>query len=70
MSMKNIIVGIIIIVAIVLIGYQVSNQSASEDGPIKIGYIGPFTGDAVVYGEPMRNVTELAVTEINAAGVQ
>ena len=36
--------------------------------PIKIGWIGPLTGEAVVYGEPMENVTKLAIEEINAAG--
>ncbi|MDP6562065.1 MAG: ABC transporter substrate-binding protein, partial [Candidatus Peribacteraceae bacterium] len=37
-------------------------------GPIKIGYIGPLTGEAASYGVDTLNGTELAVAEINAAG--
>ena len=36
--------------------------------PIKIGFMGPLSGDAAVYGEPYRNMVELAINEINAAG--
>ena len=37
-------------------------------GVLKIGGIGPVTGDAAVYGQAVRNAAELAVKEINEAG--
>ncbi len=43
------------------------NQGASGD-TYKIGFIAPLSGDAAVYGEPGRNIVQLAVEEINAAG--
>lgn len=36
--------------------------------PIKIGFIGPLTGDAAAYGEPVKNAVQLAVNEINSTG--
>lgn len=36
--------------------------------PIKIGFMGPLSGDGASYGEPYRNLVEMAVGEINAAG--
>jgi branched-chain amino acid transport system substrate-binding protein len=36
--------------------------------PIKIGYIGPLTGEAASYGADTLNGTKLAIEEINAAG--
>src|SRR3989344_1235965 len=36
--------------------------------PIKVGVIAPLTGEAATYGEPMRNVIEIAINEINAQG--
>ena len=78
------IVGIVIAVVFFLVGYgvgcgvdrssgegQQANDTAKEEAsnePIKIGFIGPLTGDAAVYGEPVENVTKLAVKEINASG--
>ena len=37
-------------------------------GVLKIGGIGPVTGDAAVYGLAVKNGAQLAVDEINAAG--
>ena len=61
----------VVVVLVVLWGGYSFLQSPSEPvstDPIKIGFIGPLTGDAAVYGEPLRNVIQLAVNEINAAG--
>lgn len=41
---------------------------ASKDGVIKIGSIGPLTGDNAQYGTAVKLGAELAVKEINAAG--
>jgi len=35
---------------------------------IKIGWIGPLTGDAAAYGFPMQKATNMALDEINNAG--
>lgn len=43
--------------------------NGGNDGSVlKIGGIGPTTGDAAQYGEAVKNGAELAVKEINAAG--
>lgn len=70
----------IIIVALVVWGLVAANKNknkggseksmtkSEETGPIKIGVSFPMTGDAAVYGEPGRNVVQLAVEEINSNG--
>jgi branched-chain amino acid transport system substrate-binding protein len=64
------IVGIIVVVAVGVVGYLVSKGPSEpvSTEPIKIGFIGPLTGDAVSYGESIRNSIALAVEEINSAG--
>ncbi len=52
---------------------SVSSDSQSEgtfakEGTLKIGGIGPLTGDAAQYGVAVKLGAELAVAEINAAG--
>lgn len=42
-------------------------EKGSSD-TIKIGAIGPMTGDGAIYGEAVKNGAELAVKEINEAG--
>jgi branched-chain amino acid transport system substrate-binding protein len=39
-----------------------------EEEPIKIGHLGPLTGDAASYGVDTANATALAIEELNAAG--
>jgi branched-chain amino acid transport system substrate-binding protein len=69
---KLIVWGIVAILIIWWISSSSSKKSAtietSDTGAIKIGAILPLTGDAAVYGEPGRNVIELAIKEINTAG--
>ncbi len=40
----------------------------NDSGPIKIGFIGPLTGDASTYGADTLHGTQIAIEEINAAG--
>lgn len=44
------------------------DTAAGSEGTLKIGGIGPTTGDAAVYGLAVKNAAQLAVDEINAAG--
>ena len=60
-----------VVVLIVIIGLAWWGFSKNGGGPgnvIKIGFIGPLTGDAAVYGEEVQNTEELAIAQINAAG--
>jgi branched-chain amino acid transport system substrate-binding protein len=65
---------VIIVIAVIIIGYAVSRKSGetggvvSESGAIKIGELQALTGDAAVYGESQDKAIQLAVEEINKAG--
>lgn len=72
----------VIVVLVVVLGFVAANKNTSNQGsgslqmtdqnkptgPIKLGVIAALTGDAAVYGETLRNVTEIAVDEINKSG--
>lgn len=45
-----------------------AGPEAPEGEPIKLGHLGPLTGDAASYGIDTANATMLAIEEINAAG--
>ncbi len=49
-------------------GSKTSDTTDTSGSTIKIGIITPLTGDGAVYGEMVRNVNQIAVDEINAAG--
>lgn len=40
----------------------------SEDGPIKLGMLAPFSGSEAAFGDYMKNGAELAINEINDDG--
>lgn len=44
------------------------SSSSSSDEVIKIGFIGPLSGDAAIYGTSASEGAQLAVNEINEAG--
>ncbi|MDD6325831.1 MAG: ABC transporter substrate-binding protein [Lachnospiraceae bacterium] len=46
----------------------VSTTAFADGDAFKVGGIGPITGGAAVYGQAVKNATELAVNEINALG--
>ena len=63
--------GVLVVVVLAIAGYLVWGPSTGNqlaEGPVKIGVILPLTGDAAVYGEPAKNILQLAADEINAAG--
>ena len=45
-----------------------TSSGAAGEATIKIGGIGPTTGDNANYGQAVKNAAEMAVKEINAAG--
>ncbi len=65
---NKIVLWVVVVLVVVLGAYYFMTQGPSETGPIKIGMIGPLTGDAAVYGETLRDIVKLAAEEINNAG--
>ncbi|MFA5001128.1 MAG: ABC transporter substrate-binding protein [Candidatus Paceibacterota bacterium] len=63
----KIIIGIVIIV---LLGgvCHLSTKGHQKEEVIKIGFIGPLSGNSAVYGELMQNVVEITIKEINSIG--
>ena len=70
--MKNIKWIIIAIIIFIIILFATQNKpadnSAQRTGPIKIGFIGPLTGDAASLGENSLIAATIAIKEINEKG--
>jgi len=66
--MKNTLIAVAIVALLIVGGARVYTAGPSEKGPIKIGFIGPLTGDAASFGVVAKAGVELAIEEINAAG--
>lgn len=65
----KIVVWLIVIVIVVAIAVSLSKDGGDTGtGPIKLGFVGPLTGDAAGLGENLKIAVELARDEINAAG--
>lgn len=45
-----------------------SGPQAQDTSPIRIGYLGPLTGDAASYGSDTLNAVRMKVEEVNATG--
>ena len=56
------------LLAVVMVLTMVSGALAEETAAIKVGLIGPMTGDAASYGVSVAQGAELAVGEVNALG--
>lgn len=71
---KLIIVFMVLMVSIMFYGCsketkgQNSGTSSAVEGPIRIGYIGPLTGDSAPWGIAQSNVLKMLSEEINAEG--
>lgn len=66
----KIILGVIIIIAAIAVGYVIykgTSQPVSTE-PIKIGFMGPLTGEVADYGANAKAAVEIAVQEINDNG--
>lgn len=68
--MKNstLITGIVVVIVLVAAAFVVMNSAGTSDEKIKIGFIGPLTGEAATYGIALQNVVQLAADEINTEG--
>jgi branched-chain amino acid transport system substrate-binding protein len=69
--MNKTLVAVIVIVLLLIGGwaiYQNQNPAPASGEPIKIGYIGPLSGDAAVYGETEKNIIGYAIDDINKNG--
>lgn len=53
---------------VLIINDKTTGHVVSNNGPIKIGIIGHFSGEYAAYGIPMKNAVELAIKEANNAG--
>ena len=67
----KIIAGVIVVLLVIWGVSMISSKSGTttnETGPIKVGFVGPLTGDGAALGENAQAAVELAVSEVNAAG--
>jgi branched-chain amino acid transport system substrate-binding protein len=64
--MKKTLIAVVVIILGVMLGLSfVKNKDTSN---IKIGFIGPLSGDVAEIGIPVKNSVVLAIDEINAVG--
>ena len=65
---SKIILGLIVILLLIGAWFVLTKKVDAPTGPIKIGWVGPLSGDAMSFGTPMKNAVALAVEDINKAG--
>lgn len=58
----------IVLSAVMVLGSLSACAPAEESNAIKIGGIGPLTGNAAIYGQAAKNGAQIAVEEVNALG--
>lgn len=59
-------VGIVVVILVVIVISR--GSSTTNSGPIKVGFVGPLTGDTSSLGQASKSAVEIAVDEINQAG--
>lgn len=57
------VVGIVVVIAIVI---AITRGTSTNSGPIKIGFIGPLTGNSATFGEMMQKGLTLALNDLPA----
>jgi branched-chain amino acid transport system substrate-binding protein len=62
----KIILGVVVIVVIILLATMSGKKG--DTGSIKVGFVGPLTGDLSSLGQASKAAVELAVEDINMAG--
>ena len=70
MKNKNIfiIVGIILLIIIGIIVFKTMTGNSTKQDTIKIGYIGPLTGNSAMLGIEASQAIQLAVNQVNSNG--
>ncbi|MEE0928309.1 MAG: ABC transporter substrate-binding protein [Acutalibacteraceae bacterium] len=58
----------LVMAAAMLFTFAACGGATANNTEFVIGFSGPLTGPAAVYGEAVKNVAQMAVDEINAAG--
>lgn len=66
--MKNLLIGIAVIVVVAVVILLVVTQTSRETHEIRIGAIIPLTGNNAVYGVALKNGIDLAIEDINGEG--
>lgn len=66
MKTKLVLVPLVAIIAV--IGLIAFSNRSQESQKITLGFVGPLSGPAALWGEGARNMAKLAVQEINASG--
>lgn len=56
------------IVVLVLIVVSLTGNRQTDNGPIRIGFIGPLSGDGASFGETDKGAVEIAVEELYSKG--
>ena len=59
---------LVMTLALAACGGDSQKDGGAASGAIKIGGVGPLTGDAAIYGNAAKGGAEIAVEEINALG--
>lgn len=66
----KLLVGIVVLVLLGLFGFSMGGTPSATDGEpvetVKIGVIGPFSGDAAAYGQETQKILDHRLKEINA----
>lgn len=65
--MKKVVAFVLVLVMVAALFVGCSGSGA-DSGALKVGFVGPLTGGAAIYGNAAKNGAELAVKEINAKG--
>ena len=60
--------GAFVVVVIIIIAVVHGGANKADANVVKIGFVGPLTGDAAAYGATAQEGAQLAVSDINAAG--
>ncbi|MBI4268638.1 ABC transporter substrate-binding protein [Candidatus Uhrbacteria bacterium] len=63
-----VVLGVLVFLAGYLVGKNANQLAGESSGALKIGFIGPLSGDTANLGENMRLAVELAADEINTKG--
>ncbi len=58
------IIGLVVVVLVALGISLISPESSKLNEPIKIGYVGPLSGDGASYGETEKNATKMALADL------